>query len=219
MINKYKMMALICSSVICSVMSEQSVVWQPYEIILRSSMPYEQPQIWLNVELSATFTSGTTSLTTPGFWDGGSTWKVRFSPPAPGIWKYNTSCSDATNEGLHTQGEFSTIAYVGSNPLYKHGVIRPSKNNRYFEHTDGTPFYWLGDTHWSGFSTAEHWAETNNQTIDPTGSASMLKEMVDVRARQGYSVWKGETFVVNGAQGGDSGGISNANGSAWAGGM
>jgi len=44
--------------------------------------------------------------------------------------------------------------------------------------------------------------------------------MVDVRAQQGYSVWKGETFVVNGQQGGHSGDISNAGGSAWgAGGM
>ena len=39
----------------------------------------------------------------------------------------------------------------------------------------------------------------------------MLKEMVDVRASQGYSVWKAETFVVNGAQGG----VSNAGGEAW----
>ena len=36
----------------------------------------------------------------------------------------------------------------------------------------------------------------------------MLKEMVDVRAAQGYSVWKGETFVVNGI-------ARNANGAAW----
>ena len=41
-----------------------------------------------------------------------------------------------------------------------------------------------------------------------------------MRAQQGYSVWKGETFVVNGKQGGEKGGISNAGGDAWgAGGM
>lgn len=43
----------------------------------------------------------------------------------------------------------------------------------------------------------------------------MLKEMVDVRAEQGYSVWKGETFVINGQQGGAKGGITNAGGDAW----
>ena len=39
--------------------------------------------------------------------------------------------------------------------------------------------------------------------------------MVDVRAAQGYSVWKGETFVINGAQGGQGGGVANAGGFAW----
>ena len=59
----------------------------------------------------------------------------------------------------------------------------------------------------SGFSGAEHWADSDNATIDPGPSShSMLKEMVDVRASQGYSVWKAETFVVNGAQGGAGGG-------------
>ena len=43
----------------------------------------------------------------------------------------------------------------------------------------------------------------------------MLRQMVDVRAAQGYSVWKGETFVINGAQGGNAGGIANAGGYAW----
>ena len=44
---------------------------------------------------------------------------------------------------------------------------------------------------------------------------SMLKQMVDVRAAQGYSVWKGETFVINGEQGGANGGIANHGGAAW----
>eukprot|EP01044_Picomonas_judraskeda_P014656 COSAG03_NODE_2358_length_2849_cov_4798.631732_5_plen_170_part_01 len=102
----------------------------------------------------------------------------------------------------------------GDNPLFKHGFLRPHSSGRFLEHTDGTPFYWLGDTHWSGFSTAEHWADSDNSTLDPGPSEhSMLKEIVDVRAAQGYSVWKGETFVVNGKQGGSAGSIANAGGS------
>ena len=72
--------------------------------------------------------------------------------------------------------------YAGSNPLYLHGVLVPSSNNRYLVHADGTPFYWLGDTHWSGFSSAEHFNDTNNNTFDSSGS--MFKEMVNVRAKQ-----------------------------------
>ena len=179
-------------------------------------------QVWSRLELNATLThaaSGTV-LSTPGFWDGGKTWRVRFSCPLPGRWAWRTSFSVPQDTGLaNVSGAVDAAPYqhggADPNPLYQHGVLRPSANNRYLEHADGTPFYWLGDTHWSGFSTAEHWNETNNPSVDPAHPASMLKQMVDVRARQGYSVWKGETFVVNGAQGGHGGGISNAGGEAW----
>jgi len=60
---------------------------------------------------------------------------------------------------------------------YRHGILRPNSGGRFLEHADGTPFYWLGDTHWSGFSTAEHWGDTDNTTFDGTGS--MFKEMSD----------------------------------------
>lgn len=52
------------------------------------------------------------------------------------------------------------------NPLYVHGFLRVNAaTNRYLEHADGTPFYWLGDTHWSGYSLAEHFDETNNASF------------------------------------------------------
>ena len=197
--------------------------WQPHEIALTSSVSYEPQKAW-RVELNATFSheqSGTV-LHGAGYWDGGTDWKLRFAPPTAGEWKWSTSCSDLENSGLHAKtASFAATANAGTNPLFLHGFLRPNKGNRFLEHADGTPFYWLGDTHWSGFSSAEHWADSDNTTIDPGASAhSMLKEMVDVRARQGYSVWKGETFVVNGKQGGEQGGISNAGGDTWgAGGM
>lgn len=151
---------------------------------------------------------------TPCFWDGNATWRLRFSPPAVGDWAFVTSFSEETNGGLHNRtGQFTAAAYTGENPLYRHGILRPSATGRYLEHSDGTPFYWLGDTHWSGFSSAEHWVGTDNSSFDRSGS--MFKEMVDVRARQGYSVWKAETFVVNGGQGGQGGSITNDGGAAW----
>ena len=123
-------------------------VWQPYEVSLESFTRYEHPTVWRDVELNATFTSGNLSLLTPGFWDGGTTWKLRFSPPTVGVWQFRTVCSDAANTGLHgAGGTFTAVAYAGDNPLFKHGILRPSGTNRYLEHADGTPFYWLGDTH------------------------------------------------------------------------
>ena len=51
-----------------------------------------------------------------GFWDGGRTWRVRFSPDQPGRWKFRTPCSDKTNDGLHNEfGEFICTAATGLN--------------------------------------------------------------------------------------------------------
>ena len=47
-----------------------------------------------------------------------------------------------TSKSLHV------TAYTGDNPLLKHGFLRVSANKRHFEHADGTPFLWLGDTWW-----------------------------------------------------------------------
>eukprot|EP00041_Stephanoeca_diplocostata_P015512 m.296443 g.296443 ORF g.296443 m.296443 type:complete len:846 (+) comp20062_c0_seq2:121-2658(+) len=193
-----------------------TTVWQPIEFTFTSSTEYAQPAPWMTLQLNASLihVSSGTILTLPGFWDGNTSWKVRFSPPMKGAWNYSTAFTDKTNSGLHKQeGEFTATAYTGTNPLYIHGILRPSATNRYLEHADGTPFYWLGDTHWSGFSSAEHWSDTDNTSFD--GSGSMFKEMVDVRAKQGYTVWKAETFVINGNQGGGHGSIANDGGPAW----
>jgi len=42
------------------------------------------------------------------------------------------------------------VAYADDNPLYRHGPIQVAKDRRHFEHADGTPFFWLGDTWWKG---------------------------------------------------------------------
>ena len=142
-------------------------VWTPYETELVSVRTYQQPDPWHFVNLTANFslvnddTNGNSSgkpiiYSQPGFWDGGTTWRVRFSPPYAGNWSFVTSCSDTSNTGLHgRRGTFTAMPYVGTNPLYLHGIVRPDPSGRYFVHSDGTPFYWLGDTHWSGFSSAE----------------------------------------------------------------
>ena len=55
------------------------------------------------VELSATFTHTEPPTGTPivvgGFYDGGGTYRVRFSPPAEGEWKYTTASSASALDG------------------------------------------------------------------------------------------------------------------------
>jgi hypothetical protein len=49
--------------------------------------------------------------------------------------------------------------YGGSNPHYRHGVLRVSPDGRHFQHSDGTPFFWLGDTWWMGFCKRLSWPD------------------------------------------------------------
>jgi len=83
------------------------------------------------------------------FWDGGRTWRVRFSPDRPGRWRWRCRCAeDAGLDGR--EGRFECVPYRGDNPLYRHGEVRLSVDRRHFVHADGTPFLWLGDTAWNG---------------------------------------------------------------------
>jgi hypothetical protein len=94
------------------------------------------------------------------FWDGGKTWRVRFSPSKPGKWTWTTTCSDPANKGLHQQsGSFTCAAAAGTGRFDQHGPIRVAASGYSFEHDDGTPFFFLGDTAWNGalLSTDKDW--------------------------------------------------------------
>ncbi len=123
-------------------------VWQVSEITLTSSIHYQNP--FAAVELTAKFTGPNgEQVVRPGFWDGDDGWKVRFAPTAVGTWHWRTECSDVGNTGLHGKtGVLDSEPYSGANPVYRHGFLKVSANGRYFTHADGTPFFWLGDTHW-----------------------------------------------------------------------
>src|ERR1700686_2125397 len=83
----------------------------------------------------------------PSFWAGEQTWKVRFSAASPGKYVFRTVSNDAANPDLHDRrGEVVVSEYKGDNPLLKHGPVRIAADHLHFEHEDGTPFFWLGDT-------------------------------------------------------------------------
>lgn len=187
---------------------QQSIsIWNPFEITLISQGVYSNP--YIHVDLNATFKLENISLIVPGFWDGSNTWKIRFSPHKIGSWSFLTSCNMVNDGGLHRQsGSFVAIPTNDSRSIYQHGFLIPSESKRFLQHMDGTPFYWLGNTDWSGFSDAEAW----DASIDPK-YRSMFKAIAQVRASQGYTVWKAETFAVNANEHGNS--PKNEGGSAW----
>jgi len=125
--------------------------WKRWEKTFTSSKTYSNP--FLNHDLKVTYTSPTgETYSSYGFWDGGTTFKIRFMFNEIGKWNWKTTFSDTENIGLHNRsGNVNVTAYSGDNPLYKHGYLKVSDNKRYLTHWDDTPFLWIADTAWTAY--------------------------------------------------------------------
>ena len=159
--------------------------WRVVEISFTSQVTYPNP--FQDVDLNATFTGPNGEvITRPAFWDGGTTWRIRFAPTLAGTWTYSTTCSDVTNTGLQSQtGNVQAVAYMGNLPIYKNGFLKVSSNKRYMVFNDETPFFWLGDTHWQ-MSDYERDGECNYG--DNCGS--QFKHVVKDRIAKGFTVYQ-----------------------------
>lgn len=131
----------------------------PCEITLTERREHGDPL--QNVLLDVVFTDPAgVSRRVPAFWDGGSTWKVRYASPLLGQHRWRSECSDTQDAGLHgVEGSVEIGKYRGDNPLFRHGPVRVAADKRHFEYTDGKPFFWLGDTWWMGLSDRLHWPD------------------------------------------------------------
>jgi hypothetical protein len=135
----------------------------PVEIVFTAQRAHADP--FTEVRLDVTFTdpAGTTRKV-PAFWAGGAKWKVRYASPLTGGHQCRSDCSDAADAGLHgVQGTVQVAAYTGDNPLFRHGPVRIAADHRHFEHADGTPFFWLGDTWWMGLCHRLHYPDEFQQ--------------------------------------------------------
>jgi hypothetical protein len=96
----------------------------------------------------------------PAFWSGGNIWRARYAPPAPGLYRMKSVCTDTSNHDLHGQTMTLRVEqYPGDNTHYKHGALRVAADKRHFEHADGTPFFWLGDTWWMSLCKRMSWPD------------------------------------------------------------
>jgi hypothetical protein len=115
-----------------------------------SGKQYSDPFNQVDVDVIVTTPEGHEERV-PAFWAGGSVWRVRYAPPAPGTYRLRSVCSDAANKDLHNvTSALHAEAYTGENPHYKNGVLKIAQDRRHFEYANGTPFFWLGDTWWMG---------------------------------------------------------------------
>jgi hypothetical protein len=151
---------------------ERMVEWT-----IESRKTYADP--FNDVDVDVVFSNDGQSWRVPAFWRGGERWTVRFAPPAPGEYSYRLQSTDVNNSDLNGHpGKVTVTSYQGSNELLRHGMLRVSANKRYFEHADGTPFYWLGDTWWTGLSDRLSWEGFQKLTDDRNAKGFTVVQIV-----------------------------------------
>jgi hypothetical protein len=91
-----------------------------------------------------------TTVTVSAFHAGGRTWKARFRPDEPGSWLYRATSRPAVPGLDGPGGSFVALRDKTDNPLLAHGPVRVAKSGTHLEHADGTPFFFLADTCWTG---------------------------------------------------------------------
>jgi hypothetical protein len=113
---------------------------------------------YMEVELSAVFTSGNDKVTVPGFYDGNGIYRIRFSPAVQGKWSYQITSNSA--ELSKQKGNFECVAPTGNN----HGPVQ-TINTFYLQYADGTPFYSVGTTAYQWTSVKQTIQEKTLQTL------------------------------------------------------
>ena len=127
-------------------------------------------------------------LIRPAFWDGDNVFRVRFAPTKAGKWTWRTTCADdASLDGK--KGTLRCKEYAGELPVYRHGFIKAVPGVKHLMYADGTPFFYLGDTHWTMYT--EEWDEPGPHA-GKTGAQSHFRHIVDRRVEQGFTVYQSE---------------------------
>ncbi len=129
--------------------ANQATKWKVMEIVLQAEKQYDNP--FKEVRITAAFTGPEgTKISTKGFWDGGKTYKVRFTPTREGKWTYLIT-SNKSDRGLMNRGAFT----AGAAPVDQHGFVRKDVAYPYhFVYDDGTRYYMWGTTYYSMVNNA-----------------------------------------------------------------
>jgi hypothetical protein len=131
----------------------------PTEWSYTSGKQYSDPFNQVDLDAIVTLPSGREERV-PAFWAGGSTWRLRYAATEPGVYGIRSVCNDRANSDLHNQTSTLKVeAYSGRNPHYQHGVLKVAPDGLHFQHADGTPFFWLGDTWWMGLCKRLSWPD------------------------------------------------------------
>lgn len=187
--------------------------WMAYEIEFTSEIIYSNPVYTYDMDVIFTHTESGKSFTQPAFWCGRKLWKVRVAFTETGVWSYETHFDDRGNAGLHgLTGKVECVPYTGDLAIYQHGFLKTERGTRYFLYDDGTPFFYLGDTHWTlALEQIDGIGDISAEVASEYGINSQFRYIMDYRAEQGYTVIQSQPLGwYEGATGnswfGDSGG-------------
>ncbi|MBO7688723.1 MAG: DUF5060 domain-containing protein [Kiritimatiellae bacterium] len=144
---KKTMIALAVAACAATAFGADVETWRATELAFEAGADYDKTGADA-VTFDAVFTHASgEKVTRPGFWDGGKTFRVRFAPTKPGRWSWSTACrGDAALDGK--PGALEAKPYAGGLEIYKRGFVKAAKGAKHFTYADGTPFFYLGDTHW-----------------------------------------------------------------------
>ncbi len=135
--------------------------------------------------LNVTFTGpGGVQNVVKGFWDGGNTFKVRFTPTVEGTWTYTTAGSTIANLTNHTDASGQIV--VGAAASGEHGFLRvDSAHPNSFVYDDGTRNFMWGQTYYDLMQDAM--VNDNWQTaVDNSLVHGMNKIRLRVYAQGGF---------------------------------
>ena len=127
-----------------------------------------------------------------GFWNGGREFVVRFAPTEPGEWGFVTSAPNDPDLDGRT-GTVKANPYSGNLEIYKRGFVT-TNGSKHFVYADGTPFFYLGDTHWNMYQEEFDGAGPH---AGETGAQSHFKYIADRRVEQGFTVYQSEPIGTN----------------------
>ncbi len=195
-------------------LSGKAMKWMVCELTLTGQKTYKDPVYTVDVDVIFRHTASGKIMVIPAFWDGGTTFKVRFAPTEEGEWQFYTVCSDAENSGLHHRaGTVTCTPYTGELAIYKHGFVKIEPGKSYMMYADGTPFFYLGDTYWNlplleldsyGSTATQQHAGISKAEADAAGITSQFTYIMDYRAEQGYTVIQSEPISKWTASGGQT---------------
>ena len=160
--------------------------WEKQELTFTASGTYSNP--YTDVTVWVELKGPGFAQRVYGYWDGGSTFRVRLIATAPGEWSWSSGSSPADAGLAGKSGEFTAVDWTAAekqeNPL-RHGFLRATANQHALEHADGTPYFAIGDTWYSLGTNRFRWFDDDKRR--PLGPDAGFKDYVRYRKTQGYN--------------------------------